>query len=86
EFSRAADSWTAKIVGPTALPDTEVNELDEDDLQNIFLDEAREVLENGDAAVSLLAEDPTDVSELTVLRRAFHTLKGSSRMVGLTAF
>ncbi|MGJ7522920.1 Hpt domain-containing protein [Variovorax sp. LT1P1] len=86
EFSRAADSWTAKIVGPTALPDTEVNELDEDDLQNIFLDEAREVLENGDAAVSLLAEDPTDVGELTVLRRAFHTLKGSSRMVGLTAF
>jgi chemosensory pili system protein ChpA (sensor histidine kinase/response regulator) len=86
EFSRAADSWTAKIVGPTSLPDTEVNELDEDDLQNIFLDEAREVLENGDAAVSLLAEDPTDVSELTVLRRAFHTLKGSSRMVGLTAF
>ncbi|MGJ7490058.1 Hpt domain-containing protein [Variovorax sp. ZT4R33] len=86
EFSRAADSWTAKIVGPTTLPDTEVNELDEDDLQNIFLDEAREVLENGDAAVSLLQEDPTDVSELTVLRRAFHTLKGSSRMVGLTAF
>jgi chemosensory pili system protein ChpA (sensor histidine kinase/response regulator) len=86
EFSRAADSWTAKIVGPQALPDTEVNELDEDDLQNIFLDEAREVLENGDAAVSLLAEDPTDVGELTVLRRAFHTLKGSSRMVGLTAF
>lgn len=86
EFSRAADSWTAKIVGPTALPDTEVNELDEDDLQNIFLDEAREVLENGNAAVSLLAEDPSDVGELTVLRRAFHTLKGSSRMVGLTAF
>ncbi|RZI68545.1 MAG: response regulator [Variovorax sp.] len=86
EFSRAADSWTAKIVGPTALPDTEVNELDEDDLQNIFLDEAREVLVKGQDAVELLVEDPSDLGELTVLRRAFHTLKGSARMVGLTDF
>lgn len=90
EFSRAADSWTAKIVGPAPrepmLPDTEVTELEEDDLQNIFLDEAREVLENGLAAITALARDPSDTGELTVLRRAFHTLKGSSRMVGLTDF
>jgi chemosensory pili system protein ChpA (sensor histidine kinase/response regulator) len=89
EFSRAADSWTRKITGPApleALPDTEVTELEEDDLQNIFLDEAREVLHNGLAAVSVLAAQPDDVGELTVLRRAFHTLKGSSRMVGLMDF
>jgi chemosensory pili system protein ChpA (sensor histidine kinase/response regulator) len=29
---------------------------------------------------------PADVSQLTILRRAFHTLKGSSRMVGLNEF
>ncbi|MBS0427165.1 MAG: Hpt domain-containing protein [Proteobacteria bacterium] len=89
EFSRAADSWTRKITGPApleALPDTEVTELEEDDLQNIFLDEAREVLHNGLAAVSALGVQPDDVGELTVLRRAFHTLKGSSRMVGLMDF
>ena len=89
EFSRATESWTAKITGPApleALPDTEVTELEEDDLQNIFLDEAREVLHNGLAAVSALGRDAEDVGELTVLRRAFHTLKGSSRMVGLTDF
>ena len=89
EFSRAAASWTAKITGPApleALPDTEVTELEEDDLQNIFLDEAREVLHNGLAAVSVLASRPDDAGELTVLRRAFHTLKGSSRMVGLMDF
>lgn len=89
EFSRAADSWTRKITGPApleALPDTEVTELEEDDLQNIFLDEAREVLHNGLAAVSALGAQPDDVGELTVLRRAFHTLKGSSRMVGLMDF
>jgi chemosensory pili system protein ChpA (sensor histidine kinase/response regulator) len=86
EFSRAADSWTAKIIGPTPLPDTEVTELEEDDLRNIFLDEAREVLHNGKAAVAGLGRDASDMGEMTVLRRAFHTLKGSSRMVGLTDF
>src|SRR6185369_10663448 len=35
---------------------------------------------------SALAADPADTAELTILRRAFHTLKGSSRMVGLTEF
>ena len=89
EVRRPAASWTAKITGPApleALPDTEVRELEEDDLQNIFLDEAREVLHNGLAAVSALGSRPDDNGELTVLRRAFHTLKGSSRMVGLMDF
>jgi chemosensory pili system protein ChpA (sensor histidine kinase/response regulator) len=90
EFSRATASWTSKITGPAPLeglmPDTEVTELEEDDLQNIFLDEAREVLHNGLAAVSALSSRPDDDGELTVLRRAFHTLKGSSRMVGLMDF
>ncbi|RZL95829.1 MAG: response regulator [Variovorax sp.] len=89
EFSRAADSWTSKITGPApleALPHTEVTELEEDDLQNIFLDEAREVLHGGLAAVAALKRSGSDTGELTVLRRAFHTLKGSSRMVGLTDF
>jgi chemosensory pili system protein ChpA (sensor histidine kinase/response regulator) len=86
EFSRKADSWTNKITGPAALPDTEVTELEEDDLQNIFLDEAREVVQNGLAAIDELGGHPDDTEELTILRRAFHTLKGSSRMVGLTDF
>ncbi|VTU40551.1 Chemotaxis protein CheA [Variovorax sp. PBS-H4] len=89
EVSRPSASWTAKITGPApleGLPDTEVRELEEDDLQNIFLDEAREVLHNGLAAVSALGSRPDDNGELTVLRRAFHTLKGSSRMVGLMDF
>ena len=90
EFSRASDSWRAKITGPAPLehsmPDTEVTELEEEDLLNIFLDEAREVLHNGLAAVSALRRDAAEGGELTVLRRAFHTLKGSSRMVGLMDF
>jgi chemosensory pili system protein ChpA (sensor histidine kinase/response regulator) len=58
----------------------------EDDLLDIFLEEAREVVQNGHAALKELAVAPSDVAEQTTLRRAFHTLKGSSRMVGLNEF
>lgn len=58
----------------------------EDELLEIFLEEAREVVENGLNAVAALQAAPGDLSEQTTLRRAFHTLKGSSRMVGLNNF
>ncbi len=61
-------------------------DIEEDDLRDIFLEEAREVVQNGLAAVQALAVNRSDLSELTTLRRAFHTLKGSSRMVGLMEF
>ncbi len=62
------------------------DDFEEDDLRDIFLEEAREVVQNGLAALAALAGNPADVSEQTTLRRAFHTLKGSSRMVGLNEF
>ncbi|MDD5324683.1 MAG: Hpt domain-containing protein, partial [Polaromonas sp.] len=61
-------------------------DFEEDDLLDIFLEEAREVVGNARQAVTELASDPGDVTQLTILRRAFHTLKGSSRMVGLSQF
>ena len=36
--------------------------------------------------MAALTARPSDLSEQTTLRRAFHTLKGSARMVGLSAF
>ncbi|CAM5781644.1 Hpt domain-containing protein [Ottowia pentelensis] len=62
------------------------SEDDDDDLLGIFLDEAREVVGAGQAALGALQHDPEDGEQLTTLRRAFHTLKGSSRMVGLGEF
>lgn len=58
----------------------------DEELRQIFLEEAREVVGNGLAALQVLADEPRNISELTTLRRAFHTLKGSSRMVGLHEF
>ncbi len=65
---------------PAAVPDVE------DELLDVFLEEAREVVVNGLAAIEQLRGEPGDLSEQTTLRRAFHTLKGSSRMVGLNGF
>ena len=62
------------------------DEDDDGDLRDIFLEEAREVVHNGLAAARELASDPSNLAEQTTLRRAFHTLKGSARMVGLTEF
>ncbi len=59
---------------------------DDVEMREIFLEEAREVIGNARTALGALAGDGNDVGELTTVRRAFHTLKGSARMVGLTAF
>jgi chemosensory pili system protein ChpA (sensor histidine kinase/response regulator) len=76
------------VVVSAAVPAASANDDSDDDaeLLDIFLEEAREVVGNGRAAIQALVETPSDVSELTTLRRAFHTLKGSSRMVGLHEF
>jgi chemosensory pili system protein ChpA (sensor histidine kinase/response regulator) len=61
--------------------------LEEDvEMREIFLEEACEVIGNAEAALTALAEASDDLGEMTTVRRAFHTLKGSSRMVGLTDF
>lgn len=54
------------------------------ELLGIFLEEAHEVLAAIDAQVPQLHQAPSDNACLTELRRSFHTLKGSGRMVGLT--
>jgi chemosensory pili system protein ChpA (sensor histidine kinase/response regulator) len=75
------------LLQPTAVPTSASEDAnEEEELIDIFLEEAREVIHNGSQAVNALVQDPTNLAEQTTLRRAFHTLKGSSRMVGLTDF
>jgi len=84
----ALSNLAAAVKPPAAVvpPASSEPDVEEDDLRDIFLEEAREVVQNGLAAIAALEANPGDASELTTLRRAFHTLKGSSRMVGLTEF
>jgi len=55
-----------------------------DELLGIYLEEAEEVLANIDQALSSCRSQPDNPEALTTIRRGFHTLKGSGRMVGLT--
>lgn len=55
------------------------------ELMSIFLEEAGEVLAAIEANRSICERSPFDSEAMTTLRRGFHTLKGSSRMVGLDA-
>jgi chemosensory pili system protein ChpA (sensor histidine kinase/response regulator) len=72
------------ITTPTAAVEADAD--DGAELRDIFLEEAREVVQNGLAALQALRAEPTNLADQTTLRRAFHTLKGSSRMVGLNEF
>jgi chemosensory pili system protein ChpA (sensor histidine kinase/response regulator) len=56
------------------------------ELLEVFVEEADEVLEAIGRQLARLRADPADGALLTMTRRAFHTLKGSSRMVGLDDF
>jgi chemosensory pili system protein ChpA (sensor histidine kinase/response regulator) len=56
------------------------------ELRDIFLEEAAEVIESGLAAAHCILETPENLEQQSNLRRAFHTLKGSSRMVGFDDF
>lgn len=79
----------ASVVVPAAAPAAPAvaSGLEDDaEMRETFLEEAREVIAAARASLAQLALDSDDLLELTTVRRAFHTLKGSSRMVGLAAF
>ncbi|MDX1655431.1 MAG: Hpt domain-containing protein, partial [Candidatus Competibacteraceae bacterium] len=68
---------------PIQEPAPAVAEVDPEFLE-IFLEEARGELEVMADALAAWRRDPADRQALTTVRRAFHTLKGSGRMVGQT--
>jgi len=53
------------------------------ELLGVFLEEATEVLATIGAELAKSRAQPQDLEILTTIRRGFHTLKGSGRMVGL---
>lgn len=54
----------------------------DDEIIEIFIEESGEVLETIAEFLPKLKENASDNSSLVEIRRAFHTLKGSGRMVG----
>ncbi len=74
------------VAPPPPAPAPAPSVADDPEMREIFLEEAEEVIGNARAALAELRESPADHGQLTVVRRAFHTLKGSARMVGLDEF
>ncbi|MBI5658013.1 MAG: Hpt domain-containing protein [Nitrosomonadales bacterium] len=56
---------------------------EENELLEVFLEEAREALDSMRANLEILRREPASREPLVSIRRGFHTLKGSGRMVGL---
>jgi len=64
---------------PVVAPDAE--HLDPE-LLELFIEEAKEVIATIKRELPVWAESPDDMETLITVRRSFHTLKGSGRMVG----
>ena len=71
-----------KAETPAAAPEADDDDLIDDDILEIFIEEAGEVLEAIQEFFPRYKANPDDNEALTEFRRAFHTLKGSGRMVG----
>jgi chemosensory pili system protein ChpA (sensor histidine kinase/response regulator) len=71
----------AREVPPSLLPPPADEEPVDDELQEVFIEEAGEVLETLAEYLPRWHADGNDREALGEVRRAFHTLKGSGRMV-----
>jgi len=73
------------VAAAAAAAEVPVSTVSEEDseLLEVFLEEAKEVLEILRANLEISQLHPDSQEPITVMRRGFHTLKGSGRMVGL---
>ncbi|MEO8102431.1 MAG: Hpt domain-containing protein [Betaproteobacteria bacterium] len=76
---KRAEAPTAQVVQLIDAPASEVDQ----ELLEIFLEEACEVVATIRENLAILRGSPHDKEALTTIRRGYHTLKGSGRMVGL---
>ncbi|MBD8530854.1 MULTISPECIES: Hpt domain-containing protein [unclassified Massilia] len=85
QMSAAQEAVVVPEVAESKSAESEPAGIDAE-LLEIFVAEAGEVLDTIAATVPALRHTPQAQDALTIVRRAFHTLKGSARMVSLDAF
>ena len=81
-----ASALLAVVPPPKPAPQGGTGLEDDPEMRDIFVEEAREVVADAGAAVERLQNAADSAQDMTTVRRAFHTLKGSSRMLGLRDF
>ncbi|MES2405908.1 MAG: Hpt domain-containing protein [Pseudomonadota bacterium] len=88
ELSQAIQKITGSepVLPASAIetPDAATSQAIDAELLEVFLEEACEVLDSIASNLEVCRNEPHNHDSLTTLRRNFHTLKGSGRMVGLT--
>ena len=70
---------------PIEMPPTSVSPDFDADIAAIFSEEASELLEQAQGALTNWNRDRADGSQLTELKRHLHTLKGGARMAGIAS-
>jgi chemosensory pili system protein ChpA (sensor histidine kinase/response regulator) len=77
--TKPAEAPAQQVVQLLDAPAADVDQ----ELLEIFLEEATEVVATIRTSLDEVRQSPHDREALTTIRRGFHTLKGSGRMVGL---
>ncbi len=80
----AAPAASAPAAPPQAAAPAQRQQDEDQELIDIFLEEAQEVLGSIRDNLDICQLHPGSIDPLVTIRRGFHTLKGSGRMVGLT--
>jgi chemosensory pili system protein ChpA (sensor histidine kinase/response regulator) len=81
----ARDAGAAAFgVGAAAFQATGSDDID-DEIREVFVEEVQEEIDNLRRQLPLARADLADLELLKPIRRSFHTLKGSGRLVGATA-
>ncbi len=80
EEAMVAPASASAELTPVSVDDEDESDID-DEIIEIFIEEAGEVLETLEEYVPQWQAKESDQDALVVVRRAFHTLKGSGRMV-----
>ncbi|PXF64459.1 Hpt domain-containing protein [Kangiella spongicola] len=81
-YGSEASEEVAQVAEPEENADDD--DLIDDEVREIFIEEAEEVLEEMHSLLPVWKNDQANEDALTTIRRNFHTLKGSGRMVGAT--
>ena len=80
----AAERQTQAPAMSDAVPPTDLQGIDAD-LLEVFIDEARELLDHADDVLAQWHAQPTELAHVPELQRDLHTLKGGARIAGLVA-
>ena len=82
ETTQPDEPVTDEFAEPAATGASDSDDLIDDEILEIFIEEAGEVLDTIREYLPMLLRQHDDRTALAEVRRAYHTLKGSGRMVG----